>query len=360
MKVISLGLDRTILKADSAVAIRAILFGELLDKYFIVVPAEEKSVKLSDRTEVLAVGGFNKFFSLFKIYQYLKAHLKNNHYHLMSIQDICYLASVGINLAHKVGLKVELQVHGLEKLAGFRKLIAQNNLRQADKIRTVSERLKQEIISKFGIEQEKIYIVPVAIDKDKILNSQSAGLVTDKPVDNFIFLTVARLVPVKNIAMQIRALARLKNKNTQLIIVGEGEQKDDLLHLVKQLKLSDRVNFIGWSDDVTSYYRRADCFLLSSNSEGYGMVIAEAVLSGLPIIMTDVGVAGELVKDNINGLVVTVGDQSAFSQAMDKMSSEDNLREKFSVGSLSFKDKILDKPELIEQVVDNWRKIYHG
>src|SRR3989339_292545 len=120
MKVISLGLDRTILKADSAVAIRAILFGELLDKYFIVVPAEEKSVKLSDRTEVLAVGGFNKFFSLFKIYQYLKAHLKNNHYHLMSIQDICYLASVGINLAHKVGLKVELQVHGLEKLAGFR------------------------------------------------------------------------------------------------------------------------------------------------------------------------------------------------------------------------------------------------
>lgn len=357
MKVINLSLDQKVLDKDSAVAKRALSYGLALDKYLIVVAGQNFSLDLSINTRVLGLDGHNKFWTLFKIFQFLDQHLKNNEYNIITIQDVYYMAFMGINLANKYKLKVELQVHGFEKLSYFRKIIAKNNFKKADKIRVVSERLKDQIIKEFGINGEKIYVVPVAIDKNKILNNNQDVKLKQKYPNDFIFLTVSRLVPVKNIAMQIMALAKLDNKNTRLVIIGDGREKDNLLKLSKKLHIADRVNMLGWIDNIAGYYRSADCFLLSSDSEGYGMVVAEAVLSGLPIIMTDVGVAGELVEDGVNGLVVAVGDQSKFILAMDKTSSDINLRRQFSVNSQKFSNKILDQQELVNNVVEQWKKI---
>ena len=59
-----------------------------------------------------------------------------------------------------------------------------------------------------------------------------------------------------------------------------------------------------WTDDPFSYYKTADLFLLTSNYEGYGMAVVEAMAAGCPVIMTDVGLAGEVLIDKKDGLVV--------------------------------------------------------
>ncbi|MFA6466921.1 MAG: glycosyltransferase [Patescibacteria group bacterium] len=358
MKVINLSLDNKILDKNSAVAQRAISYGALLDEYLIVLVGKNQNVNLSAKTKVVAMAATNKFFTLFKIYKYLLAKLSVNKYDIITIQDTYYLAFLGLFLGKKFHIKVELQVHGFEKLSGLRKFLAKYNLKRADTIRVVSQRLKDKIVSEFSVEAKKLYIVPVAIDKDHLIALQDGFNLKEQYPNNFIFLTVSRLVPIKNIAMQIRALSQIKNDNIKLVIVGEGPEENNLKNLVSQLGLSDKVEFSGaWVEHLASYYQSADCLLLSSNSEGYGMVVAEAVLAGLPVIMTEVGVAGELLENNVNGLVVPVADEQSFTQAMMRVIEEDSLLQKFSANSIAFKDKILDKEQLINKVVEHWQTI---
>ena len=357
MKVVSLSLDHKILESDSEVSQRANQYGDLVAKYLVAIPGASKHIKLSDKTTIVAAGGGNKFVSFFRLRNYLRKILNKEKFDLITIQDPYFLAVLGLCLAKKFHLKSEIQIHGFEKLSGIRKFLAKKNLRRADLIRVVSERLKQRLIADFKVAENKIYIAPVGIDVVKIENSRPNLKFKEKYQNKFIFLTVSRLVEVKNIQLQIKALAKLNNKNIQLLIAGEGSEKDNLQKLVAEYNLQSQVDFIGWLDDLGSVYKIADCFLLTSNSEGYGMVIAEAVLADLPVIMTDVGVAGELVRDDVNGCIVAVNDLETLQQKMGPLIKDKDLLAKFKVNSDKFKHKILNKSDLINKVVDHWKSV---
>jgi glycosyltransferase involved in cell wall biosynthesis len=354
MKVLSLGLDKKVLDEDSEVAQRAIVYGKKVEKYLVVVPGQKKSLKLSNNVFIKSRGSNNKIIALFKLRKYLKYLIKQEKFDLITIQDVYFLASLGLCLANKFGLKSEIQVHGFEKLGGIRRYLAKKNLRRADLIRVVSERLKKQLITDFKVAENKIYIAPVAVDVDKIKNSDTSNELKQKYKNKFIFLTVGRLVAVKNIKLQIKALARINNKNVQLVIAGEGSEKLKLQNLVEELNLQDQVNFIGWQDDLGGIYKIADCFLLTSDSEGYGMVVAEAVLADLPVIMTDVGVAGELVKNNKNGFVIPVNSLDVLVEKMQILVDDKNLLSEFGKNSSQFKNEILTQDQLINKIILNW------
>lgn len=356
MKVVSLSLDQKILKSGSEVSQRAKQYGDLVDKYLVAIPGDKKHLQLSDKTIVQATGGGNKIISLFKLRNFLRKILSQEKFDLITIQDPYFVAVLGLCLAKKFNLKSEIQIHGFEKFSGFRKFLAKKNLRRANLIRVVSERLKNKIIEDFQVPANNIYIAPVGVDVAKIKNSQPDLELKEKYQAKFVFLTVSRLVEVKNIKLQIKALAKLNNKNIQLLIAGEGSEKDNLQKLASEYNLQNQVDFIGWSDDLGSIYKIADCFLLTSNSEGYGMVIAEAVLADLPVIMTDVGVAGELVENNINGFVIPVNNLEILKQKMELLTKDKDILNKFRNNSSKFKNKILNKEALINKVVDHWKK----
>jgi glycosyltransferase involved in cell wall biosynthesis len=343
MKVLSLGLDRNILDKNSAVAQRAFLYERKLDKYLVLVPDDG-----------------NKILALFKLYFLLKQTLKKDKFDLVTIQDIYFLPLVVWPLRARYKFKVEIQVHGFEKFNIFRRLLFKYNIKKADLVRVVSLRLKKELVNNFKLADNKIYIAPVAVDKNKFLEKNSNINLHQEYPGKFIFLTVSRLVPVKNMALQFEAIARLsediKNKII-LLVIGDGPEKNNLQDLVKNLQIEEQVKFLGsgFSLDLVSYYQRADCFLLTSNSEGYGMVIAEAILSNLPVIMTDVGVAGELVEDNINGFVVPVNSLEILQQKMELLIENKELLVKFKNNTSIFKEKILDREELINRVITNWQ-----
>ena len=87
------------------------------------------------------------------------------------------------------------------------------------------------------------------------------------------------------------------------------------------------------------------------------MVIAEAILAELPVIMTDVGVAGELVEDNINGFIIPVNDVGVLKEKMQALIDDKDLFLKFRKNSDQFKNKILIQEQLISKIVTNWQTV---
>jgi glycosyltransferase involved in cell wall biosynthesis len=132
----------------------------------------------------------------------------------------------------------------------------------------------------------------------------------------FIYFSAGRLEPQKNYAMLLQsfALVRPELPQTYLVIAGEGQELNRLQQISSELRINNNVVFLGRRDDLESLLEDIDCFVLSSNFEGFGMAVAEAMAVGKHVIATDCGG----VKEVMGGLgqLVDVGDIQAFAKAM--------------------------------------------
>lgn len=132
-------------------------------------------------------------------------------------------------------------------------------------------------------------------------------------------LTVGSLKPQKNHSLLLRAFARLDRPEAQLIIVGQGTCERQLRFLATELGIADRLVFSGFHTDPTPFYATADLFVLSSDYEGFGNVIVEALGQGLPVVSTDcLSGPAEILQDGRWGRLVQVGNAEALASAMDE------------------------------------------
>lgn len=136
--------------------------------------------------------------------------------------------------------------------------------------------------------------------------------------DHRRLLAVGTLKAVKDFPTLLRAFARLREQaNARLLILGEGEGRAELESLVQSLGLSDAVELPGFVGDPGPYYAKADLFVLSSDHEGFGNVIPEALGRGVPVVSTDCPSGPrEILCDGKYGALVPVGDAEALAQAM--------------------------------------------
>ncbi|AKB29605.1 Glycosyltransferase [Methanosarcina siciliae T4/M] len=127
---------------------------------------------------------------------------------------------------------------------------------------------------------------------------------------------VSRLIKRKGINYLIEAVGKLKDKQIQLTLVGEGNQEEELRKLVDDLKISDRVDFKGYvgHGQIAEIYRNSDIFVLPSLNEGMSNALLEALAAGLPVIVTDTGGTSELLDGN--GALVPMGNSDAIAQAI--------------------------------------------
>ena len=382
MKILNLSLDKSILDKNSKAAARIAEYGNLAEGYDIVVPDKDRrEIRLSEKVFVYGSGGGNKIFKLLNVYRVAKKLLKQEKFDVITVQDQYYLALIGWLLARKFKIGLELQIHGFEKYFGLRKIIAKFAIPRANAIRCVSQRLKRQLINEFGAQEEKITVAPIHVNlKSKISRPQrqsaamagAANLKSAKTKsDKFVFLTVGRLVAVKNIGLQIKAMAEVvKNyPNTELWIVGDGTEKSNLKSQISRpqrlsvamagaakLKLENNVKLLGWQNNPDKFYSQADAFLLTSNYEGWGMAVVEAANYGLPIIMTDVGCAGEFIKDGESGIVIPVNDQAKLEEAMLRIINDDNLRKELIEGAFSAIKNLPNKEETMALYKQSWEK----
>ena len=353
MKILSLSLDNSILNKNSRLAERVIGYGNLVDKYVVIVPSDkDEESALSDKVNIYSAGGRNKAIKFLRIFKLAKKILREEKYDIITVQDQYYLALLAYRLSRKFKIGLEIQIHGFEKFFGLRKIIAKFVIPRANAVRVVSQRLKKELISDFGVKEKKITVAPIYTG---CVTHNAQRITAD---GNFIFLTVGRLVPVKNISLQIKALAVIVKQfpQTKLLIIGEGVERKKLEKICYELRVARYVNFLGYKDNLEEYYSQANALLLTSNYEGWGMAVIEAASFSLPIIMTDVGCAGELIKDGESGIVIPVGGQKELEDAMRIIIEDEGLRERLGNGAREAVEKLPSREEILALYLESWKK----
>ena len=136
--------------------------------------------------------------------------------------------------------------------------------------------------------------------------------------DTFIFGTIAELHQNKGLAYAIRAFAQVAPSNPHVFyfIIGDGEEREKLQILIKQLSLEGRVLLLGFLPDAATYLPVFDCFLLPSIKEGLPYVILEAGLASLPVVTTTIGGIPEIIDDTKTGLLTPSRDVEALARAI--------------------------------------------
>lgn len=162
-----------------------------------------------------------------------------------------------------------------------------------------------------------------------------------------VVLGVGRLVPQKNFPLLIHAFADAyeENGDLRLVILGEGSQKPELESIIEKRGLNEVVLLPGYAENPYSYMARADLFVLSSNYEGFGIVIAEALACGCPVVSTDCPYGPrEILENGEWGSLVPVGDKEALAEAMMESLSEAHDPERLRRRAMDFHvDKAVDE-----------------
>jgi glycosyltransferase involved in cell wall biosynthesis len=138
---------------------------------------------------------------------------------------------------------------------------------------------------------------------------------------------VGRLEPQKGFDVLLRALREVPGASA--VIVGDGEQRDELRALAERLGIQDRVDWIGWRDEPRSYLPGFDVFVLPSRFEGFPLALLEALLAQRAVVATNVGSVAEAVLPEQTGLLVPRDDPAALAAAIQRLLADDALRARF-------------------------------
>lgn len=220
---------------------------------------------------------------------------------------------------------------------------------KAKKVLAVSSSFAKLLNDKFSLSTS---VLPNIIDEEFTINDFS----TKKSNEHFVFLNVAALDSNKNHELLIRSFAiTFKGTRAILKIAGFGPLRNKLEILCKDLGVADQVLFLGLltRDKVKDEMFHANCFVLSSNYETFGVVLIEALSCGIPVISTDCGGPIDIVSNN-NGLIVDIGNIEQLSLAMN-----------FIYNNKSMYDHILIRDEIlkkfgVEMFVKKISKIYNS
>jgi glycosyltransferase involved in cell wall biosynthesis len=151
-------------------------------------------------------------------------------------------------------------------------------------------------------------------------------------VKTFDLIVVARLDPVKRLDVFLHTVRELQTQRPSLsaVIVGEGIMEVPLKNLAEELGVSKSVTFAGHQSDVGPWLRKAKVFVLTSDNEGLALAAIEAMMCGLPAVVSDVGEMADLVKHGVNGFVVQDRSSKAFATYISMILNDDSLRQRFS------------------------------
>jgi glycosyltransferase involved in cell wall biosynthesis len=214
---------------------------------------------------------------------------------------------------------------GISRIAlAIQARLERRHVRRADRVITTSAYSAGRIAKFYGVDREKIAVVPELIDLEAW---QRALAEAPREAGPPRILTVAHLYPRKGVDTLLRAFASISTYSV-LHIVGIGSERVRLEHLAQTLGITDRVHFLGHLPfaALVAEYRNATIFALPTEQEGFGIVFLEAMASSLPIIATRVAAVPEVVSDGVTGLLVDRGDESALVKTIETLLADEALR----------------------------------
>jgi glycosyltransferase involved in cell wall biosynthesis len=221
----------------------------------------------------------------------------------------------------------ELQLHQ-KKLALFADSIANNWL--AHRIISYSTQMKELLIGDYGVRSGKISVLPFPIELAGWTRDEPYRVETRKKLGlegKIVFGTAGRLFWIKDYDVLIRAFVGIASRwdKAALLVIGDGPDRSRLEALAHELSIGDRVVFVGHQTDLPKMMGVMDVFVHSSRAEAFCQVIPEAMSLGIPVVSTDVGVARELVEDDVTGVLVPPGDLDHLRSGLERVIEQQPL-----------------------------------
>lgn len=258
-------------------------------------------------------------------------------YDLVVVMDFCGRESVGLlALCRRKKVPYTFNCDGvmLFRHGNFLKELLKKYLLGKAAAYLASGAHAKEYFLRYGAEESKIHFhpftsvyesdvlpAPLTADEKKALR-EKLGLPQGK-----LCVAVGRYIPLKRYDVLLRLWKEMP-PDAHLLLIGGGPEKETYRALLSELKLENVVlEDFHPAAELTQYYRAADLFLHPTSYDVWGLVVNEALASGLPVVVTDTCVAGlELIKDGENGYVVHLGDDGDFMEKTKLILGNDPLR----------------------------------
>ncbi|MGG9960041.1 glycosyltransferase [Ferruginibacter sp. SUN106] len=225
----------------------------------------------------------------------------------------------------------------------FSKFMVMFSYKRADLVLANSYAMQTDLVENFRIKTPvKVIYNPIDLGFIRAHIDEAPPFIFDKNI--FYFINVGGFRKEKNHLLLLQAFFIMKNLPCKLLIVGGGLMEDDLKQKVSDFGMNDKVVFCGWDNNPFKYVSRSNCFVLSSDVEGFPNVLIEALACGKPVISTDcssgprelLAPATDLHHRAIAnyeigeyGILTPVNDVVALAAAMKKMYEDAALRARF-------------------------------
>lgn len=347
MKVLFISNDPTIFDATSAARARMHAYALAIGELHIVSPAKSGARGGREGNLFLHPVHVWKIFRVSTLARRAHAIIRTHNIEVVSAQDPFEHGLSALRAVRGTGAKLHIQVHTdflspwfvknsgwrlsrmrMTFLNRYRRRIADRVLPAAAGIRSVSERVKKSLVERYGSRIPEPSVVPVWIDV-------AVPVLARLPAHPFKFalIAVGRLEPEKRVEDILRALSLVGKRYPMvgLFIVDEGRERSRLERATRSLGLEKRVIFLGRRSDARALMGSAQAFIQASAYEGYGRTLIEAALAKVPIITTDVGIIGDVLKNNEDVLSAPVADPTALSRRIITVIEDNAMRQKLPV-----------------------------
>jgi L-malate glycosyltransferase len=236
--------------------------------------------------------------------------------------------------------------------------ITKFSIEQSDGITAVSEDLRRETVSVFGVENE-IRVIHNFVNCDIYKpNPERTGAEEFAPNGERLLIHLSNFRPVKRVLDCVRILAEArKSSNVRLLMVGDGPERGPAEHLAWTLGVKDHVEFLGKQNHVERLIALADVLLMPSEMESFGLAALEAMACGVPPIATRVGGVPELITDGVDGFLEEVGDIPRLAARATELVNNPVLHEKMATAARSTASTRFCSNKIIQKYEDYYREI---
>lgn len=227
----------------------------------------------------------------------------------------------------------DIEMINLGLIGKFAPFFTKRTYNLAEKVIAVSEGVRADLINNYSVRQDKVVTIYNAVINNSFfvranekMDSSIANQISSKPY----LVAVGRLELVKNFSFMLQAYAKLKSSNSKfnhdLVILGDGTEKDNLKNEIKHLGIGDSVHLLGSFKNPLPIIKGAKLFIHSSFSEAMPLVYVEALALRVPIVTINNSGAEEILKGVEAKMIIPFHNQDEFIAGIEKMlASKDSL-----------------------------------
>ena len=347
------------------------LLSEGWDVSIISEKSSDESISYFDeRVELLSLGSsfidqnsnilfsiFKNIIYYFKIRKYIKKHSPDV---LLAVKNIPVSIVLKISLKNKFKLIIREAVDPKYSSITQRTLFSRffvNNLKKflypkADNIIAISEGVKQSLVKNFRLDSLKIQTIYNPSADEKILSLAKEEVDLDLISDRPLIVSIGRLTKQKDHITLLKAFNEIhSNIDCNLYIIGEGSERRNLEQFIKDNNIGDKVKLLGYQNNPWKFLSKSNLFVLSSIWEGFGNVIVESMLIGIPVISSDCPSGpSEILNNGESGKLFKVGDYNHLAKTIEDTLLSDN-------SGLINHAKLRSKDFTIEKITQDYQKV---